>query len=123
VKYLYVLTSTIEDCYYEQFLLSATSLKMQMPSAHAVLLTDDKTEKTLTGKRAAFRHLIDEIICVKFPEESDLHYRSRFLKTTIPQHISDDFLYIDCDTVICADLSEIEREDISLGAVFDTHVW
>jgi hypothetical protein len=94
---------------------------MRMPTAYVVLLTDNKTEKTLTGKRNAFRKSIDEIVCVEFPEENDLHYRSRFLKTTLPQHITGDFLYIDCDTIICEDLSEIANLDTNLGAVFDSH--
>jgi hypothetical protein len=95
---------------------------MQMPTAYVVLLTDGKTERTLTGKRNAFRCLINEIICVEFPEENDLHYRSRFLKTTLPQYITGNFLYIDCDTIICEDLSEIANLDINLGAVFNSHV-
>jgi lipopolysaccharide biosynthesis glycosyltransferase len=92
-----------------------------MPTAYVVLLTDNKTEKTLTGKRNAFRKSIDEIVCVEFPEENDLHYRSRILKTTLPQHVSGDFLYIDCDTIVCDDLSDIANLNIHLGAVLNAH--
>ena len=60
VKYLYVLTSSDKDYYYERFLLSITSLRKVMPNAYVVLSTDDKTEKMLTGKRNAFRALINE---------------------------------------------------------------
>ncbi|GHV58317.1 hypothetical protein FACS1894182_10030 [Bacteroidia bacterium] len=66
--------------------------------------------------------MIDEMKVVKFSENTNNHYRSRFLKTTMRKHISGDFLYIDCDTIICEDLSEIETLNILLGAVLDCHV-
>ncbi|MDR2685023.1 MAG: hypothetical protein LBB53_06545, partial [Prevotellaceae bacterium] len=121
MKYLYVLSSTAADTYYEQFLLSATSLRMKMPNVYIALLTDDKTAKTLTGKRSAFRDLINEIKVVKIPQDKNMHYRSRFLKTTMRQHITGDFLYIDCDTIVCRDLSEIEKTQADIAAVLDFH--
>jgi hypothetical protein len=37
-------------------------------------------------------------------------------------HITGDFLYIDCDTVVVDDLAEIEDLNIGLGAVYNEHL-
>jgi len=122
VKYLYVLTSSGEkDHYYEQFFLSITSLKKVMPNAYVVLLTDDKTEKTLTGKRNGFREMISEFKNVSFPDELTMHARSRWLKTTMRKQVTGNFLYLDCDTIIVDDLSDIEESAEDIGAVLDYH--
>jgi hypothetical protein len=48
--------------------------------------------------------------------------RSRWLKTSMRQHISGDFLFIDCDTIIACDLKNISKIGIELGAVLDIHL-
>ena len=122
MTYVYVLTSTPQDLYYEQCLMSLYSLRLHMPNARTVVLSDDKTAASFTGKREEIRHLASEIISVSFEDLMGNVERSRILKTTIPNHIKGDFLFIDCDTVICAPLDEIEKSETSFGAVLDGHV-
>jgi hypothetical protein len=121
VTCVYVLTSKETDFYYEQFLISVTSLRLHSPSAYVALLTDDKTAATLVGKRTAYKDLIDEIKIVDFPPESNSYYRSRYLKTKMRELIAGDFLYIDVDTVVADDLSEICNLQINVGAVYNCH--
>jgi len=121
MKYLYVLTSDDTDYYLEQALMSVTSLKIRMPDGFVSLLIDDATEKTLAGKRAAIRGLVDEIKTVEIDRRFDKTKRSRWLKTSMRNLIEGDFLYIDCDTVICDTLDGIERLDSALGAALDKH--
>ena len=48
--------------------------------------------------------------------------RSRLIKTAIPDYVREDFLYIDCDTIICDDLSGIEQYPYDIAGVLDGHV-
>jgi lipopolysaccharide biosynthesis glycosyltransferase len=122
MKYLYVLVSDEKDYYLEQALLSITSLKMWIPDGFVSLLIDDATEKTLIDKRRNILELINELKIVKVDDEFNKTARSRWLKTAMRQHIEGDFLYIDCDTIITGDLSEVSQTDYKLAAVLDKHV-
>lgn len=121
MKYVYVLTSDENDYYLEQALMSIASLKMVMPHAFVALLIDDVTEKTFTGNRGNIRKLVDELRAVEIDKKYKKVARSRWLKTSMRQLIEGDFLYIDCDTIISGDLSEITEKDIALGGVADNH--
>ena len=122
MKFVYVLTSTEKDLYYEQCLMSAFSLRYYMSDARIIVLTDDRTAATFTGSRSKIKEYASSIVAVDFPKEAGNVERSRVLKTTIPKHISGDFLFIDCDTIICESLSDIERIDFPIAAVLDGHV-
>jgi len=122
LKYVYVLTSTEKDLYYEQCLMSAFSLRHYMPNAEIVILTDNKTAATFTGKRGEIKKYVSNIVSVDFPETAGNVERSRVLKTTIPEHIKGDFLFIDCDTIICESLSDIEQLNYPIASVLDGHV-
>ena len=124
MKYVYVLTSTPKDLYYEQCLMSVFSLKAHNPNAQVLILVDNKTAESFTAenKRDGLKELGAEIVSVDFDESIKNVERSRRLKTTIPEHITGDFLFIDCDTIICDDLSDIEKIDAKFAAVLDGHV-
>ena len=122
MKYVYVLTSTEKYLYYEQCLMSAFSLRYYMPDAEIIVLTDNKTAATFTGKRLEIKKYVSDIVSVDFPESAGNVERSRVLKTTIPEHIKGDFLFIDCDTIICESLSDIEELNFPIAAVLDGHV-
>ena len=64
---------------------------------------------------------VSEIIVVNVPDGMNKMHRSRYLKTTLRQHISGDFLFVDADTVITCDLSEIDEVDMEIAAVLDRH--
>lgn len=123
MKYVYVLTSTTKDLYYEQALISAYSLRKKMPNSQIIFIVDDNTEKSFTeeNKRLALKKYASQVISVNFDENIPNIDRSRLLKTSIPDYIDESFLYIDCDTVICDDLSEIENEKAVTGGVLDGH--
>lgn len=122
IKYLYVLTSDETDYYLEQAFLSIASLKMRMPYAFVSLLIDDVTEKTLTDKRRNILDIVNELKSIEIDSKFNKKERSRWLKTSMRHHIEGDFLYIDCDTVICDILDDVVKLDVDLGAVLDSHV-
>lgn len=120
-KIVYVATSTVNDIYLEQTYLSIYSLHLHMENPHVILITDDRTDKTLTGNRAKILGLISEKIVVPFDENLSNLRRSRWLKTKVRELISGDFLFIDGDTIINSDLSDIDNCKFLIGAVEDAH--
>ena len=124
MKYVYVLTSTPKDLYYEQALMSAYSLRNHMPDAEIIVLVDNKTNASFNeeNKRTALKKYASQIISIDFADSVPNVDRSRLIKTSIPEYVEGSFLYIDCDTIICDDLSEIEKEDAVTGGVLDGHV-
>ena len=120
-KIVYVLVSDTSDYYYEQTLLSVSSARMWNPDAEIIVVADDKTNATLVGSRTALMDVADKKIVVSFPEEINKKRRSRFLKTSIRNHVEGDFLFIDSDTVICQSLEEVDSLTIEMGAVLDGH--
>jgi hypothetical protein len=121
IKYLYVLVSDENDYYLEQALMSITSLKIYTPDAFVSFLIDNTTEKTLIGKRRNILGLINELKVIEIEERFDKKARSRWLKTSMRQHIDGVFLFIDCDTIICDNLNDIESISADIGAVLDLH--
>jgi lipopolysaccharide biosynthesis glycosyltransferase len=121
MKYLYVLISDTTDYYLEQVFMSIASLREHTPNSFVSLLSDDITEKTFAESRRNILDTIDELKIVTLPGEINKMQRSRWLKTTMRDHIKGDFLYIDCDTIVSGDLSAIDDLNIDLGAVPDAH--
>ena len=122
MKYVYVLVSSLKDLYYEQALMSVYSLRLHTPHADIVVLMDNKTAESLTGKRAALKDYATEITSVDFEDSVPNVDRSRLIKTAIPDYVQGDFLYIDCDTIIADDLSSIAECPYSVAGVLDGHV-
>lgn len=105
--------------------MSTYSLRNLMPDASVVLLVDNKTEDSINSdslKRAEIKKYVSKIISVQFDEKVSNAERSRLIKTSIPEYIDDDFLYIDCDTIIADDLSEIEKTQYKTAGILDGHV-
>jgi len=121
MQYLYILTSTLKDNYYEQLLLSVTSLNLLMPNSRIVLLCDPKTKDTLTDKRCEYEKFVCETITVDVPKELNQMEASRWIKTKMRSLVKGDFLFIDCDTIITDDLSSITELGIKFGACLDKH--
>lgn len=120
-SYVYVLVSKPGDTYLEQTLISVVSLRRHMPDANIVLLVDNKTADSLNGTRAEIKKYVSCVKSVSLPDSLSNMQKSRWLKTTMPDHIGSDFLYIDSDTVVVQSLQEIETLDVNLGAVLDKH--
>lgn len=125
MTYVYVLVSGKNDLYYEQALMSTYSLRNLMPDANVILLVDDKTEDSINSevlKRGEIKKYVTKMISVNFDEKVSNVERSRLIKTSIPEYVDDDFLYIDCDTIIAEELSEIEKIPYKTAGILDGHV-
>lgn len=121
-KIVYVVTSDETDVYLEQALLSVFSLRKHNPSAFVELVVDQDTDATIAGKRGEILKYIDNKVVVNVPEEYNKVCRSRWIKTSLRQHIQGNFLFIDTDTIVTDCLDDIDSFDGEIGAVKDQHV-
>jgi len=121
IKIVYVLISSDSDTYYEQALLSVYSLRLHNPDDYVVLLVDDVTSASLTGKRAKIKEYVTEVKVVDVPEKYSPKERSRFIKTTFRKYFTGDLLFIDTDTIITGRLSDIGNIDAEIACVLDYH--
>lgn len=122
-KLVYVLTCPEKGSYIEQALMSVWSARYHNPDAHIIFLTDDLTNRILTGIRGEITDYITEKIVVPFKDESlSMMYRSRWIKTSVRELVSGDFLFIDCDTIVCKSLSEVDSFECEIGAVWESHL-
>lgn len=119
-KIVYVVASLDDDIYMEQAIVSAWSARYYNPDCCIEMVCDQDTFATLdSGIRAQYKSLFDQIHVREFKPEQSMMERSRWLKTTLPEIIEGDFLYLDSDTVVCADLSYVDDFDFELGMVLD----
>lgn len=121
-KLVYVLTCAPDGYYIEQALMSIYSAKYWNPDAYIALITDNQTNELLEGKRAELLNYISKKIVIQFNKEKSMMYRSRFLKTMVRELIDGDFLFIDCDTIVCKSLADIYNWNIEVGAVYESHL-
>lgn len=121
-KAVYVVTSSEKDTFLEQLILSAYSLKLWNPSMEIILVTDKETADGFIGKRSQIFNYVTEVLTEDIPSEFNKMQRSRYLKTSLRRIVKGDFLYIDTDTVITGELSDIDNFQFDLGAVLDRHM-
>lgn len=124
IKIVYVITSTDSDLILEQFWISVVSLKAHTPNALVTILTDVITRETFSSSphRSKIASLADEIIAIDLDKSLDGKTRSRHLKTSMGNIIKGDFLFLDTDTIICEDISDLKKCDGVLSAVLNQHV-
>lgn len=121
-KIVYVVSSDEKDVYLEQTMLSAFSLKMHNPDAFVELVVDQRTDATISGKRTGILQFIDQKAVVNVPMTFDKAQTSRWLKTSLRKYVERDFLFIDSDTIITEDLSNIDYFEGDIGAVLNVHI-
>lgn len=121
-KLVYVLTCAPDKTYIEQALMSVFSARHWNPDAYIILVTDGATDQLLTGTSGEILNYISEKIVVPFSNNESMMYRSRFIKTQVRELIKGDFLFIDCDTIVCKSLADIDNWDIEVGAVYESHL-
>lgn len=122
-KIVYVVASLDSDIYMEQAIVSAWSARYYNPDCRIEVVCDQDTFITFdSGIRSQYRSLFNKIHVRKFKPEQSMMERSRWMKTTLREIVEGDFLYLDTDTVVCADLSYIDQFDFEIGMVLDGNV-
>lgn len=122
-KIVYVVASHSDDIYMEQAIVSAWSARHYNPDCHIEMVCCQDTFATFgSGIRAQYKTLFDQIHVREFQSEQSMMERSRWMKTTLREIIEGDYLYLDTDTVVCADLSYVDNFDFELGMVLDGNI-
>ena len=120
-KLVYILTSTNDDYYAEETMLSMYSARFHNPDAVICLLVDDETRKGLTGTRSKIWKHVDEVHEISVSPSYTNKQKSRILKTSVRNEIEGPMLFIDSDTIVCGDLSSLDSLEMEIGAVLDMH--
>lgn len=119
-KIVYTLVGNVGGVYLGQAIISAFTVRKSNPHAHIVIVTDETTGRAINSA-AVIRNYFDEVVVVKVPDNLTKMQSSRYIKTTLRKHISGDYLYIDTDTVVIADLSVCDNITADVAAVVDRH--
>lgn len=119
-KIIYILISSDRDVYMEQLLVSAFSCKHFMPDANITVIADDTTKKRMESWGLLGKY-VDEIFPIVFPASTPNKERSRWIKTNLRNIIDGDFLFLDTDTIVSGDLSDIDNIDFEIAMVPDLH--
>jgi lipopolysaccharide biosynthesis glycosyltransferase len=117
-KFVYVLSSSETDYFAEMTAISLASLRLTNPKAQATLIIDSATRKQ---NRAIIHRIVDsfdDIVAVEI-QKNDQVFFSRYMKVKIRDLVSGDFLYIDSDTIILKDLSQIFGFEYEIGGALD----
>jgi hypothetical protein len=121
-KIVYIITSSLNDIYWEEGWVSVWSARYHNPEAHIVLVSDKETLDVAEGSfRKKSLELFDEKITVDYDDGITQKQRSRWIKTNLRKYVRGDFLYIDTDTVITDKLDEVDDWNYDLGMVYDGH--
>ena len=117
---VFVLSCGVSGYYPEQCLLSLHTLRKFNPDLPAHVLIDCMTHDCLKGKRLEALSRYAEILTIDVPPEFNTDkLRSRYLKTSVRNRISGDFLFLDCDTLVCRPFSFEAFKDVVIGMVAD----
>lgn len=119
-KIVYTLVGNVGDVYLGQAIISAFSVRKSNHDAQITIVTDEATGGIINSA-TLIRSYFDEVVVVNVPDNLNKMQSSRFIKTTLRKHISGDYLYIDTDTVVIADLSECDTFSADVAAVVDRH--
>jgi lipopolysaccharide biosynthesis glycosyltransferase len=120
-KILYTVVNKPGDNYSAQALLSATTLLKHNPAAEIIVVSDRITSSNPDAPYEELLKLCKSQVIVDTPDGLSQIQRSRYLKTTMRQYVDGNFLFIDCDTIICSQLDAIDGFGGNLGMVIDTH--
>ena len=119
---VYVIVSNEKSVYLEQAFVSIWSLKKYNPSTNVILVMDNTSNDYYNSAGyLELDYLIDKVIVHAFDDSCTNHYRSRWLKTNLCELISEDFLFLDTDTIVLGDLSDLDSFKGNIGAVEDLH--
>jgi hypothetical protein len=95
---------------------------MHNPDSSVVVLVDEFTNKNLIHSNLEYKKYSPEIKVVDVPDRLTQKEYSRWIKTSMRQHIVGDFLYLDCDTIIADNLEYNFPDSVIIGAIRDCHM-
>lgn len=120
-KVVYVLTCSEEDLYLYQTFLSIFSLRRREKNVFVEMVVDRNTSNIITGKSTELLKYIDNLVIVDVPNQYSRVQSSRYIKTSLREIIKGDYLFLDSDTIIADNISEIDNFVDDICMVLDVH--
>ncbi len=114
-KIVYLVVGGENDIYISQTMVAAYTARKYNPDVEILLVVDKTTSDVIDKKIQKIKGVVTEIVVVDCPCDLNNMQKSRYLKTTLRKNIKGDFLFIDSDTVVTCDLSEIDNINASRG--------
>ena len=121
MNFIYVIVNSPGAYFAEQAMISMHSLRMYNPDAHITGVMDSETLEGLSGNRERIKEYIDDVVVPKLPEGLNSTQKSRFLKTSLRKIIKGDFLFLDADTVVTGNLSEVQNLPFDIAITLNRH--
>lgn len=115
MKAVYVITSAGRDVYTAMTRVSVASLRMTNPGAKVVVVCDAETDRAVRAAQDPLLGEVDEWLAFETPP-GDAAFRNRFLKTSLRERISGEYLFLDSDTIVRDDLAAVFRMPGDLAA-------
>jgi hypothetical protein len=103
---VYALTSGGTDLYSATTRVSAASMRATNPDVSIIVVCDRQSYVTMTRSRERLLDEVDDLVVCNTPA-GDSGFRSRFVKTQVQHLIDGPFLYLDNDTFVRDDISEL----------------
>lgn len=122
-KIVYTIVCGENNTYLEQTVVSAYSTRLHNPKAHIVIVVDEETNIIIENNRPLILSYVDEKIVASPPSHFSKVQKSRWIKTSLRELVSGDFLYIDTDTIISDKLDGVDNISDSIAAVRDLHIY
>ena len=117
----YVLIDNSMLRYYNELLISLSSLRRRGFQGPVRILTDESTEKEIEKQNCQeLTELSVELVVIDIPDKYSQKERSRFIKTSMREYVKGDFLFIDTDTIIAEKLPDV-LSDYDIAMVRDMH--
>lgn len=120
-KIIYLVVGTENDIYISQTMIAAYTARKYNPSAEILLVVDKTTSDVIDKTIPKIKSIVTETVVVDCPCDLNKMQKSRYLKTTLRKNIKGDFLFIDSDTIVTCDLSEIDNINADIASVIDRH--
>jgi hypothetical protein len=114
----YVLSCDRWDDYGAMVCISAATLRSQHPDVDILVLSDRTTLSRLGPARATLERFANRILQVD-DVEGGSRERSRVLKTTMRQHVTGRFVFLDLDTVVLGKLDVLFKDGRPLRIALD----
>ena len=119
----YALVDNQELFYYNQLLISISSIRRHMKDVRIYVLMDEMTNRILLEKnREEFNNFgLIESIVIKVSDEYTQKQKSRFIKLNVRKLVRGNILYLDTDTIISRSLPS-DISDASVALVKDFNI-
>ena len=103
---VYAVTGTGNDNFSAMTRISISSLRHFNPSCRVTVAFDAESYVKLSEKKDPLLNEADALLEISTPD-GDAQFRNRFVKTSLGFFVSGPFLFIDSDTLVRSDISEI----------------